>query len=143
MIRLEINENFLKTLEYTTYLLLVTLALVYYLLSGSLVDLFSVLIGGLLAVLNFRSAKKDVRSILKEVATRRPAPRRSRSYLFQYLLKYYLRLIATAFVLFFVIKVRIVHPLPLLVGISVVIVNILLCFFREVGRNFWLKFKEG
>ncbi len=140
MIRLETNERFLKNFEYVTLFFLLGLTLGYYLLSGSWLDLVSVLIGGALALLNFRSIKNEVISMARAVASGEQTARgATRTYLF----KYYLRLIATAFVLFFVIKARIVRPLPLLVGISVVIVNILLCFLREVGRNFWLKFKEG
>ena len=140
MIRLETSESFLKRFETVTILFLLGAVVVSYLITANWKTPLSVLIGGVIALLNFRSLKKDAKAVVDAVASGIKTPGwAQRTYLF----KYYLRLIATAFVLYFVIKLRIVHPLPLLVGISVVLVNILLCFFREIGRNFWLKFKEG
>lgn len=140
MIRFETNERFLKRLKYVTVLLLLVVALGFYLVSGRWEEGLSVLVGGVVALLNFQSLHQDVKGVVKSVASGlQTAQRATRVYLF----KYYLRLIATAIVLYFVIKLQIIKPVPFLVGISLIMVNILLCFFREIGRNFWLKFKEG
>ncbi len=140
MFRIETNERFLKRFKYGSLGLLLLLALVFYLATGCWAEGLSVLVGGAIAFLNFHSLHRDVKGVVQSVALgHQTAQRATRVYLF----KYYLRLIATAIVLYFVIKVQIIKPLPLLVGISVILVNILLCFFREIGRNFWLKFKEG
>ncbi|NPA49133.1 MAG: ATP synthase subunit I [Thermodesulfobacteria bacterium] len=140
MFRIENNERFLKRFKYGSVGLLFFFALVFFLVTGRWEEGLSVLVGGAIAFLNFQSLHHDVRGVAQSVALgHQTAQRATRVYLF----KYYLRLIATAIVLYFVIKVQIIQPLPLLVGISVILVNILLCFFREVGRNFWLKFKEG
>ncbi|WP_022852983.1 ATP synthase subunit I [Thermodesulfatator atlanticus] len=140
MIRIETNENFIKRFKVWTIFLLLALAVAFYLVTAQWSQGLSVLVGGAIALLNFQSLHKDVKAIAESVASGyQTAQRATRVYLF----KYYLRLIATAIVLFFVIKVRIIEPLPFIVGISVIIVNILLCFFREIGRNFWLKLKEG
>ncbi|AEH45172.1 hypothetical protein Thein_1305 [Thermodesulfatator indicus DSM 15286] len=140
MIRLETNEEFLKRFKIWTGILLLGIAVLFYLVTASWAQGLSVLVGGAIALLNFQSLHKDVKAIAQSVALgHQTASRATRVYLF----KYYLRLIATAIVLFFVIKVQIIKPLPFIVGISVIIMNILLCFFREIGRNFWLKFKEG
>ena len=140
MIRFETNERFLKRLKYVTVLLLLVVALGFYLASGRWEEGLSVLVGGVVALLNFQSLHQDVKGVVKSVASGlQTAQRATRVYLF----KYYLRLIATAIVLYFVIKLQIIKPVPFLVGISLIMVNILLCFFREIGRNFWLKFKEG
>ncbi len=140
MIRLETSSKFLKRFETACSGLLVGAMVISYLLTAQWTVAFSILIGGILALVNFRSLQKEAQAVAQAVASGERSPGwAQRTYLF----KYYLRLLATAIVLYFVIKLRIVHPLPLLVGISVVLVNILLCFLREIGRNFWLKFKEG
>ena len=140
MIRLETSERFLRRLKYVTVLLLMVVALSFYLASGRWEEGLSVLLGGVIALLNFQSLHQDVKGVVRSVASGlQTAQKATRVYLF----KYYLRLIATAIVLYFVIKLQIIKPVPFLVGISLIMVNILLCFFREIGRNFWLKFKEG
>ncbi len=140
MIRLETNFRFLKRFEKASLALLLGAMVISYLLTAKWTVPLSVLVGGVIALLNFRSLQKEAHAVAEAVACGERSPGwAQRTYLF----KYYLRLLATAIVLYFVIKLRIVHPLPLLVGISVVLVNILLCFLREIGRNFWLKFKEG
>ncbi len=140
MIRLETSERFLRRLKYVTVLLLLVVALSFYLASGRWEEGLSVLLGGVIALLNFQSLHQDVKGVVRSVASGlQTAQKATRVYLF----KYYLRLIATAIVLYFVIKLQIIKPVPFLVGISLIMVNILLCFFREIGRNFWLKFKEG
>ncbi|HHI97265.1 MAG TPA: ATP synthase subunit I [Thermodesulfatator atlanticus] len=140
MIRFEASERFIRRLKIATWLLLFLVALGFYLFSGRWEEGVSVLVGGVIALLNFQSLHRDVKGVVQNVAHGlQTAQRATRVYLF----KYYLRLIATAIVLYFVIKLQIIKPLPFLVGISLIMVNILLCFLREVGRNFWLKFKEG
>ncbi len=140
MIRFENNERFITRLKLVTIISLLGVALVFYLVSGRWEEGLSVLVGGVIALLNFQSLHREVKGVAQSVASGlQTAQRATRVYLF----KYYLRLIATAIVLYFVIKVQIIKPVPFLVGISLIIVNILLCFFREIGRNFWLKFKEG
>ncbi len=140
MTRLELNQKFLERFDLFNLFLIFFFMVGGYLLTGRWQVPLSVLVGGGLALVNFRSLKKDAQAVAEAVAAGERSPGwATRTYLF----KYYLRLIATAIVLFFVIKLKIIQPLPLLVGISVVLLNILLCFLREVGRNFWLKLKEG
>jgi len=140
MIRLELSANFLRRFDTVNIIFLIALMILGYLLTARWQVPLSIFVGGVLALINFRSLKKEAQAVAEAVASGERSPGwASRTYLF----KYYLRLVATAIVLFFVIKLNIVHPLPLLVGISVVLLNILLCFLRELGRNFWLKLKEG
>jgi uncharacterized membrane protein YdbT with pleckstrin-like domain len=51
-------------------------------------------------------------------------PREKKGVLSRYLTKYYLRFLATAVVLFFLVRQGLVEPLGLLVGLSVVVVTI-------------------
>ena len=140
MIQLETNERFLKRFEHWTIALLIGLTVASYLVAGRWQVPLSVLIGGVLALVNFRSMQRDVKSMAQAIISGAHTARRAAQV---YLLKCYLRLGATAIVLYFVIKRQIVHPVPLIWGISVVMVNILLCALAKIGRNVWLKFKEG
>ncbi|MCA1906623.1 MAG: ATP synthase subunit I [Desulfarculus sp.] len=77
----------------------------------------SLLVGGLIALVNFGLLERTVRRAL--------LPRERSSALRKVLIKYYLRFIATALVLFFLMRQGWVEPLGLLVGLSVVMLSIL------------------
>ncbi len=139
MIPLETNERFLKRFRISTTILLITGVIITYLFTAHLKIAFSILIGGIIALLNFRSIEKEVHAIVEAVRSGTGSAQAARGYM----MKFYLRLTAMAIALYFLIKWRIVHPLPFIAGISVVIVNIFLCALAEIGRNFWLKLKEG
>ncbi len=139
MIPLETNTKFLRRFRLATAILIVSTTVVTYLLTAKLKIAFSILAGGALALANFRSIEREVRGIVEAITSGIASAQAARGYL----MKFYLRLTATAIALYFLIKWKIVHPLPFIVGISLVIVNILLCALTEIGRNFWLKLKEG
>jgi hypothetical protein len=76
----------------------------------------SVIIGGLIALVNYRLLERTVsRSIL---------PREKHGILRKVLVKYYLRFAATALVLLIVVRQGWAEPLGLLVGLSVVMFTI-------------------
>ncbi len=77
----------------------------------------SLLVGGLIALVNFGLLERTVRRAL--------LPRERGSALRKVLIKYYLRFFATALVLFFLMRQGWVEPLGLLVGLSVVMLSIL------------------
>ena len=140
MIRLEADEGFLSRFDKLNLAAVFLMTVATGLFFETWKAPVGTIIGGGLALLNFHSLKKDAKAVVSAVAAGDKTPGwAQRTYLF----KYYLRLLATAFVLYFVIKLQIVATIPLLLGISVVLVNILLCFLREIGRIFWLKLKEG
>lgn len=74
-----------------------------------------VIAGGLLSIVNF--------SLLKRVLTRqfRPGGRPSMSGI---LIRYYLRFAATAVIVFLLMKFRLVNGLGLLIGFSVIVINL-------------------
>ncbi|MFH1060772.1 MAG: ATP synthase subunit I [Pseudomonadota bacterium] len=77
----------------------------------------SLLVGGLIALINFR---------LLEITVRRAMlPSQRDGVLRKVLIKYYLRFAATALVLLILIRQGLVEPLGLLVGLSVVMLSIL------------------
>lgn len=77
----------------------------------------SVVVGGVIALANYR--------LLQRTICRALLPRDKGSVLSKVLAKYYLRFIATAVVLFFLVRQGLVEPLGLLVGLSVVVVTII------------------
>lgn len=56
------------------------------------------------------------------------------------LAKYYLRFLVSGFIIFLLIAGRVVHPVGLVIGLSVVVMSILLATMRELKK---LIFKEA
>ena len=86
----------------------------------------SLVVGGLIALINFRILQSSVRQALM---LGRKSPVGST------LLKYYLRFAATALVIFILVRQGLVEPLGLLVGLSVVVITI---FVWTLGQAFKL-----
>jgi hypothetical protein len=78
----------------------------------------SVVVGGAIALANFRLLQRNIRRTL------RPARAGSRGVVGAALARYYLRFLATAVVIFLLIRQGLVEPLGLLIGLSVVIISI-------------------
>jgi hypothetical protein len=89
----------------------------------------SVVVGGLIALLNFRLLERTVGRTLKPQA-------RTESPLRRVLTHYYLRFAATALVLLILVRQGLVEPLGLLAGLSVVVVSILVWGAAQ-ARRFW------
>ncbi len=95
-----------------------------------------VLLGGLIVAINFQLLKKTViHSFRPEVVAEK-----GRSLLGNVLVKYYIRFVISAGIIFLLISNHIVHPLGLLVGLSVVVASMFLATMRELTRLF---FKEA
>lgn len=77
----------------------------------------SLMVGGLIALINFRLLEMTVRRAM--------LPSERHGVLRKVLVKYYLRFFATALVLLILIRQGLVEPLGLLVGLSVVMLSIL------------------
>ncbi len=98
------------------------------LLSSLFMPLFftgGVALGGLIVLANFH--------LLHRVLTKAFIPQRlssPKSVLF----KYYLRLLGTAVLLYGLIAKQLVHPLGLVVGLSVVVINLILVGFNEMRK---------
>jgi hypothetical protein len=75
-----------------------------------------VLIGGFISILNFHWLGQSLRGIFKNPGGNVKGP---------VMIKYYIRLAITAVVLYFLISGNTVHVIGLLVGLSVVVINII------------------
>jgi hypothetical protein len=103
-------------LEVTNWVVLaVCLLISAVLLSASFT--YGVLVGGFISIVNFHWLDRDLRKIFSSLSGK------AKSAL---LLKYYLRLGVTAVVLYILISQSIVDIIGLLVGLSVVVMNIVL-----------------
>jgi len=76
-----------------------------------------VLLGGLICIVNFYRLHKN----LADVITRSPGSAKS-----SMMFKYYIRLAVTAVVLYFIVTSDIVDVVGLLIGLSIVVINIIL-----------------
>jgi MFS superfamily sulfate permease-like transporter len=103
-------------LEITNWLVLgVCLIISALLLSASFT--YGILLGGFISIVNFHWLDRDLRRIFSNLSGK------AKSAL---LLKYYLRLAVTAVVLYILISQSLVDIIGLLVGLSVVVMNIIL-----------------
>lgn len=87
--------------------------------------------GGLIVTLNFHMLARTLRSALT------PPHLSSHNAI---IAKYYLRFIASGFIIFVLIAGRIVHPVGLVIGLSIVVFSIMLASVLEVKK---LIFKEA
>jgi hypothetical protein len=90
-----------------------------------------ILCGGLIVTVNFYLLAKTLRRALT------PPHLASHNAV---IAKYYLRFMASAFVIFLLIAGGVVNPLGLVIGLSVVVVSIILATIREVKK---IIFKEA
>lgn len=90
-----------------------------------------ILCGGLIVTINFYLLAKTLRRALT------PPHLASHNAV---IAKYYLRFLASAFVIFLLIAGGVVNPLGLVIGLSVVVVSIILATIREVKK---IIFKEA
>lgn len=89
------------------------------------------LFGGLLVTLNFHLLAKTLKSALT------PPHLSSHNVV---IAKYFLRFLGSGFIIFILIAGNFVHPLGLIIGLSVVVLSILLATMREIAK---LIFKEA
>jgi hypothetical protein len=90
-----------------------------------------VLCGGFIVTLNFHMLARTLRSALK------PPHLSSHNVV---IAKYYMRFIASGFIIFILIAGQIVHPVGLLIGLSIVVFSIILASVFEIKK---LIFKEA
>ncbi len=132
--RLEMNERFIRRLHIANWTLTLSLALAGVLLSYPRSIVLGLLFGGIISNLNFHSLHRDIRHFVIKLRAQRPG---------SYYLKYGLRLMAAAVILYFLVSRKIAHPVALLLGLSVVVINILIVALSEATRGLVLKTKEG
>lgn len=112
-----IEKDPLQTrLEITNWLVLAVCLIISALLMSASFT-YGILLGGFISIVNFHWLDRDLRRIFSNLSGK------AKSAL---LLKYYLRLAVTAVVLYILISQSLVDIIGLLVGLSVVVMNIIL-----------------
>jgi hypothetical protein len=119
----------------SNWLLLVVLAMVA-VMTTSMPFYLGVLAGGLIVAVNFHLLKRTINnSIRPEVVSEK-----GRSLVGHVMVKYYIRFAVSALLIFLLISNHIVHPLGLLMGLSVVVASVFIVTLLVVAR---LYFKEA
>ena len=85
-----------------------------------------VLLGGFISILNFHWMERGLRGIFTTTAGNAKS---------SVLIKYYIRLVLTAIVLYFLIANGTVHVIGLLIGLSVVVINIMLTVITTLAKK--------
>ena len=127
---MEIQQRIIKFVTRSNWILFSVASLLGFALSSSHVAL-GILFGGLLVTINFHLLAKTLKKALT------PPHLASHNLV---LAKYYLRFLASGFLIFLLIAGRIVHPVGLVVGLSIVVFSIILATVCEVKK---LIFKEA
>jgi hypothetical protein len=124
------NEKLLRRIEWVSGVLLLALTLgAWVVFSGKMA--FGVLLGGAVAIISFQVLKWQLRRAFKN-----PGKIPSKGGLFA---SYYLRFLATVFVIFAIIYYGWANPIAFLVGLSVVMLSI----FMVGGQEFLLMLAEN
>ncbi|MDA8126667.1 MAG: ATP synthase subunit I [Deltaproteobacteria bacterium] len=105
-----------KRLEWTNVILLALLVVLSLLLRSPRFSL-GVLCGGLISILNFHGLYRNLRSVFSKHLHRAKAA---------LMVRYYLRLVLTALILYWVISQALVDVIGLVIGLSIVVLNIIL-----------------
>ena len=85
-----------------------------------------VLLGGFISILNFHWMERGLRGIFSNTAGNVKGG---------VMVKYYIRLVLTAIVLYFLIANATVHVVGLLIGLSVVVINIIVTLITTMAKK--------
>lgn len=99
----------------------------------------SVFIGGLVANVSYYFLKKDLKDFLQGKLLQNGKVQRAK---YKFYAKYYARLTSIALVLYILVSRHIVHPIGLLIGLSVVVISIGITL-ATVVRKFYFTVKEA
>ena len=129
-IKVEIQKRILTFVTRSNWILFLMISILGFLLLPA--DFArGMLFGGLLVTLNFHLLAKTLKSALT------PPHLSSHNVV---IAKYFLRFLGSGFIIFILIAGNFVHPLGLIIGLSVVVLSILLATMREIAK---LIFKEA
>ena len=128
--KVEIQKRILTFVTRSNWILFLVISILGFLLLPA--DFArGMLFGGLLVTLNFHLLAKTLKSALT------PPHLSSHNVV---IAKYFLRFLGSGFIIFILIAGNFVHPLGLIIGLSVVVLSILLATMREIAK---LIFKEA
>jgi hypothetical protein len=127
---LEIQQRIISFVTRTNWILSGVVSILGFMLFPPGVA-WGILCGGLLVTINFHLLAKTLKKALT------PPHLTSHNMI---LAKYYLRFLASGFIIFLLIAGRIVHPVGLVIGLSIVVFSIVLATVCEVKK---IIFKEA
>jgi hypothetical protein len=85
-----------------------------------------ILLGGLISILNFHWLYHNLKNVFQSLTDRAKS---------SIMAKYYLRFILTGIVLFFIITQDLVHIFGLLIGLSIVVINIVMTTVLMISKK--------
>jgi hypothetical protein len=119
------KDPFQRRLEITNWIILAVLSIIS-LIFAPLKFTAGVFFGGLISIVNFYWLKRSLYGMFKNPAGNVKGPA---------LIKYYIRLALTAVVLFCLISGDIVNVFGLLIGLSVVVMNIVITMITSLAKK--------
>lgn len=120
-----VKDPFQKRIEIANWIILAVIfipALIFAPIKFSL----GVLLGGFISIVNFHWMARGLRGIFENLNSNVKGP---------VLVKYYIRLALTAVVLFFLISSDIVNIIGLLIGLSIVVINIVITLIIALSKK--------
>ncbi len=127
---MDIQQRIINFVTRSNWILLAVISIAGFVIFSRSVAL-GIVFGGLLVTINFHLLAKTLKKALT------PPQLASHNVV---LAKYYLRFLISGFIIFLLIAGRIVHPVGLILGLSVVVFSITLATIIEVKK---LLFKEA
>ncbi|KAF0154912.1 MAG: hypothetical protein FD159_2391 [Syntrophaceae bacterium] len=114
-----------KRIEITNWIILAVLFILSVIIAPIKFAL-GILIGGFISIVNFHWMERGLQGFFEKTSGNVKGP---------VMIKYYLRLAITAVVLFFLIANETVHVIGLIIGLSVVIINIILTLIISAAKK--------
>ena len=124
-----VKDPLQKKIESTPWLILAIIFFVSLVIAPIKFSL-GVLLGGFISILNFYWMKRDLKGLFQNTGN---------SVKGRLMVKYYIRLSLTAVVLYFLIAHNTVNVIGLIIGLSVIVINIIAFTITNLSKNSFLK----
>ena len=120
-----VKDPFQKRIEIANWIILAVIFIPAFIFSPIKFSL-GVLLGGFISIINFHWMARGLSGIFENLNGNVKGP---------VLVKYYIRLALTAVVLFFIISSNIVNIIGLLIGLSIVVINIVITLIIALSKK--------
>jgi hypothetical protein len=124
-VNLIVKDPFQRKIEIANWIVLAVIFIISWIFTPF--DFYlGVLLGGFISILNFYWMERGLRGIFTNTAAKVKGG---------VMIKYYIRLILTAIVLYFLIANATVNIIGLLIGLSVVVINIIVTLITTMAKK--------
>jgi len=124
-VNLIVKDPFQKKIEIANWIVLAVIFIISWIFTPF--DFYlGVLLGGFISILNFYWMERGLRGIFSNNASNAKSG---------VMIKYYIRLVLTAIVLYFLIANATVNVVGLLIGLSVVVINIIITLITTMAKK--------